>query len=71
MSSVVRTMPPSTPAMGMERSVRSEEATEPAPRASRITSPTATLMAWPITGDILRMESSPAAKMPPMPMGRA
>jgi hypothetical protein len=55
--------------MGRARSVRSEAATVP-PRTSRATSATACRPAWTITGDILRMEMTPATKMPPMPTGR-
>jgi len=55
--------------MGMERSVRSVAAAAP-PLASRATSATAWRPACRMTGDILRMEMTPAAKMPPMPMGR-
>ena len=36
----------------------------------RTTSPRACRVAWRITGDILRIERTPAAKIPPMPMGR-
>ena len=40
------------------------------PRTSRATSPNACRVACTITGDILRIDRTPAAKIPPMPIGR-
>ena len=38
--------------------------------AGRVSSPSTVRVAWTITGDILTIEITPAAKMPPIPMRR-
>ena len=69
-SSVVAPMPARTSHIGRPRSVRSPSPAEPPPRTSRATSPKACRVACTITGDIFRIERRPAAKIPPMPIGR-
>ena len=70
MASPVRSPPLSTADMGRDRSVRTWVLVPPAPRTRRATSPKAWRTALTMTGDMRAMDRRPAAKMPPMPMGR-
>ena len=63
-------IPSSTPDIGRARSVRTASAAVLSPFASRATSPNACFVAWRMTGDIFTIERIPAAKMPPIPIGR-
>ena len=56
--------------MGSAWSVRAAVVSCAPPRTSRAISPRACREAWTMMGDIFRIEMIPAAKMPPMPMGR-
>ena len=56
--------------IGNACSDRNGELVATRPRNNRIASPTACPVACPITGDIFRIDTTPAAKMPPMPIGR-
>ena len=63
-------MPRRTAHIGIARSVRTSSVAPPSPRSRRRSSPNACRVACTITGDILRIERMPAAKIPPIPIGR-
>ena len=56
--------------IGSASSVRSVLCCSPPPRTRRAISPSAWREAWTMIGDIFTIEMIPAAKMPPIPIGR-